>query len=68
MLTPNEQIRKIKVNSLRKESLEKELAKTDYKIIKCYEYSLVNLELPYDIQQLHKERENLREQIRSLEI
>ncbi len=67
-MTPNEKIRKIKANILRKESLERELASTDYKIIKCYEYSLVGLELPYDIQALHVERENLREEIRSLEL
>lgn len=67
-MTPNEKIRKIKANALRRESLEKELASTDYKIIKCYEYSLVGLDLPYDIQKLHAERENLREEIRSLEL
>lgn len=48
-------------------ALEAQLTETDYKVIKCYEYSLVGLELPYDIQALHEEREAIREQIRELE-
>lgn len=48
-------------------ALEAQLTETDYQIIKCYEYSLVGLELPYDIQALHEEREAIREQIRELE-
>lgn len=55
--TPQEQIK----------ALEKEIASTDYKVIKCYEYSLAGLELPYDITLLHEEREAIREQIRALE-
>jgi hypothetical protein len=42
-------------------ALEAQLTETDYQIIKCYEYSLVGLELPYDIQALHEEREAIRE-------
>ena len=48
-------------------SLKNQLSSTDYQIIKCYEYSLAGLELPYDIQTLHTEREAIREQIRELE-
>lgn len=48
-------------------ALEAQLTETDYQVIKCYEYSLVGLELPYDIQALHEEREAIREQIRELE-
>ena len=48
-------------------ALQSQLSETDYQIIKCYEYSLVGLELPYDIQALHAEREAIREQIRELE-
>jgi hypothetical protein len=55
--TPQEQIKVLK----------EELASTDYKVIKCYEYSLAGLELPYDITLLHEEREAIREQIRELE-
>lgn len=49
------------------QALKNELTSTDYKIIKCYEYSLVGLEMPYDIITLHEERENLRNQIREIE-
>lgn len=48
-------------------SLKARVASTDYQIIKCYEYSLAGLELPYDIQTLHSEREAIREQIREIE-
>ena len=47
--------------------LKSQLAETDYRIIKCHEYNLVGMELPYDIQQLHEEREGIREQIREKE-
>jgi len=48
-------------------SLKAQLAETDYKIIKCYEYQLAGLELPYDIQALHTERQSLRDRINELE-
>jgi hypothetical protein len=48
--------------------LKTELAETDYKIIKCYEYQLAGQELPYDIQELHTERQALRDQINELEL
>jgi hypothetical protein len=48
-------------------ALEEKIASTDYQIIKCYEYSLAGLELPYDIQELHNSREAIRKQIRELE-
>jgi hypothetical protein len=48
-------------------SLKSELSETDYKIIKCSEYQLAGLPLPYDIQALHTERQALRDQINSLE-
>lgn len=44
-----------------------QLSRTDYKVIKCYEYSLVGLELPYDINALHAERQALRDRINELE-
>jgi hypothetical protein len=47
--------------------LKNRLSSTDYKIIKCYEYSLAGLDIPYDIISLHQEREELRNQIRELE-
>ena len=47
--------------------LKSQLSNTDYKIIKCYEYNLAGLELPYDIEELHSERQDLRDQINELE-
>lgn len=48
--------------------LKKELADSDYKIIKCYEASLSQtFEMPYDIQTLITERQALRDEINSLE-
>lgn len=49
------------------ESLKQQIAETDYQIIKCYEYSLVNKELPYDITILHNQRQALRYEINQLE-
>lgn len=46
-------------------SLEKQLSDGDYKIIKSYECSL-NIEIPYDMEQLHSERQNIRDRINSL--
>lgn len=48
-------------------ALKAQIASTDYQIIKCYEYSLNDLELPYDIEQLHIERQALRDRINTLE-
>lgn len=47
--------------------LKAQLDSTDYKIIKCSECSLVGLELPYDIIELHTERQALRDEINELE-
>lgn len=43
--------------------LKNELESEDYKIIKCMEYQLSGKELPYDIEELNKKRDTLREQI-----
>ena len=47
--------------------LKNALNATDYQIIKCYEYALNNLELPYDAAALHAERQTLRDQINELQ-
>ena len=47
--------------------LQSQLNETDYKIIKCNEYSLARLELPYDIETLHKERQAIRDKINQLQ-
>lgn len=43
------------------------LADTDYKIIKCSEYQLAGLDLPYDIVALHAQRQEIRDEINKLE-
>ena len=43
------------------------LRESDFKIIKSYEYSLVGKELPYNIVELHEQRQPLREKINELE-
>ncbi len=50
------------------ERLKQQLEDTDYKIIKCYEYSLVGEHLPYDVKALHGERQALRDRIAELEV
>ena len=47
--------------------LQSELNESDYKIIKCNEYKLAALELPYDIEELHKQRQVLRDEINKLQ-
>lgn len=48
------------------ESLKQEIESSDYKIIKCYEYALCNLPLPYDVIKLHEERQAIRDEINEL--
>ena len=47
--------------------LKKRLSATDYKIIKCSECQLVGKEMPYDVAELHEERQAIRDQINVLE-
>lgn len=47
--------------------LKTQLNDTDYKIIKCSEYQLAGLELPYDIATLHAQRQAIRDEINELE-
>ncbi|MFQ9516714.1 MAG: hypothetical protein ACLRZ9_12945 [Eubacterium sp.] len=49
------------------QQIKQELTDTDYKIIKSYEYFLAGKEVPYDIEELHKERQKLRDEIGILE-
>lgn len=47
--------------------LQEELNNTDYKIIKCSEYQLAGLEIPYNIADLHANRQRLRDKINELQ-
>ena len=44
------------------------LRESDFKIIKSYEYSLVGKEVPYNIVELHEQRQPLREKIDTLRL
>lgn len=47
--------------------LKRELESTDYKIIKCSEHQLLGLDMPYDVAELHAERQAIRDKINELE-
>jgi hypothetical protein len=49
------------------ESLKNRLLETDYQVIKCYEASLLNEEMPYDLQELLTQRKVWRNEINQLE-
>lgn len=66
-LNTNAKTRELIADTRALKAFQNKLSESDYKIIKCYEYSLAGLELPYDINALHAEREAIREEIRLLE-
>lgn len=47
--------------------MKSELAASDYKVMKCYEASLVGIPAPYDVAALTAERQALRDEINRLE-
>lgn len=49
------------------DELKAQLGSTDYKVIKCYEYGMVGLESPYDVQELHEQRQAIRDIINEKE-
>lgn len=49
------------------EHLKSELQESDYKVIKCAEAICLNEELPYNMTELHNERQALRDKINELE-
>ena len=49
------------------ERLKSELQDSDYKVIKCAEAMTIGAELPYNMTELHKERQALRDKINELE-
>lgn len=52
--------------SIKIKSLQSELEASDYKVIKCMEYQLANVEAPYDIVLLNNERQQKRNEISKL--
>ena len=47
--------------------LKTKLSTTDYKVIKCSECQLLGQEMPYDVAELHAERQAIRDQINQLQ-
>lgn len=47
--------------------LKAQLSATDYKVIKCSECQLLGKEMPYDVAQLHAQRQAIRDEINQLE-
>jgi len=47
--------------------LKKQLSNSDYKVIKCSEYSLLGLDMPCDVTALTAERKSYRDEINLLE-
>lgn len=52
---------------VRIDELKAQLSASDYKVIKCMEAQLSGEEMPYDIQEIHAERQAIRDQINELE-
>ena len=67
--TPTEPTREEIIASYQAEidALKAQIAEGDYKVIKCAEAQLMGEELPYDVEQLHTERQALRDRINELE-
>ena len=47
--------------------LKEQLAATDYKVIKCAECLITGREMPYDAEELHIQRQAIRDEINELE-
>ena len=49
------------------DGLKAQIAASDYKVIKTYEYTLLGEQTEYDMEEVHAERQALRDQINTLE-
>lgn len=47
--------------------LKQALSDSDYKVMKCYEASMLGQPMPYDIEEVHAERQAMRDKINELE-
>ena len=55
------------LNAAKIRRLKAQLSATDYKVIKCAECQLLGQEMPYDVEELHAERQKIRDEINRLE-
>ncbi len=67
--TPSEPTREEIIASYQAEidALKAQIAESDYKVIKCAEAQLMGEELPYNVAELHAQRQALRDEINKLE-
>ena len=67
--TPTEPTREEIIASYQAEidTLKAQIAEGDYKVIKCAEAQLMGEELPYNVAELHAQRQALRNEINVLE-
>lgn len=63
-MAKQEQIRQVTAQI---NDLKVQIAASDYKVIKTYEYTLLGEQTEYDMEAVHAERQALRDQINSLE-
>lgn len=49
------------------DALKAQIAESDYKVIKCAEAQLMGEELPYNVAELHAQRQALRDEINELQ-
>lgn len=67
---PNDSIRtpnRKPSNKAKISKLKAQLSATDYKVIKCSECQLIGEPMPYDVAELHAERQSIRDEINKLE-
>ncbi len=67
ILLKQERMQKTAPQLIEIEQLKEQLTASDYKVIKCTEYSLAGREAPYDVAELHAARQALRDKINALE-
>ena len=53
--------------STEKRNLENLLNDTDYKVLKCYEATVLNQPLPYDMEEVHNLRQDARDKINAID-
>lgn len=63
-MAKQEQIRQVTAQI---NDLKEQIATSDYKVIKTYEYTLLGEQTEYDMEAVHAERQALRDQINTLE-
>ena len=65
MYIPGQSHPAYKSSQIRK--LKEQLSSTDYKVIKCAECLITGREMPYDPEELHAQRQAIRDEINKLE-